>query len=76
MKDVRSTLVYGLTNVNNFDFQPDDAYDRTQRASVNVIWSPLAPIDIGIEYLWGTRRNKDGNRGSASQFQLVATFNF
>lgn len=76
LKDVRSTLVYGLTNVNNFDFQPDDAYDRTQRASVNVIWSPLAPIDIGIEYLWGTRRNKDGNRGSASQFQLVATFNF
>ncbi len=76
LKDVRSTLVWGFVDINNFDFQPADAYNKTQRASVNVIWSPLAQIDLGLEYLWGTRRNKDGNRGRSSQLQVVATFNF
>jgi uncharacterized coiled-coil protein SlyX len=76
LKDLRSTLVYGFVDVDNFDFQPTDAYKRTQRASINLIWSPISPIDLGVEYLWGTRKNKDGNRGRSSQFQLVATFKF
>ena len=38
--------------------------------------SPIAPIDVGVEYLWGSRRNKDGNKGTANQLQIVATFNF
>jgi len=76
LRNLRSTLVYGYTSVNNVDFQPDDAYAETQRASLNLIWSPLAPIDVGVEYLWGSRRNKDGSRGTANQFQIVATFNF
>jgi hypothetical protein len=76
LKDVRSTIVYGYVNINNLDFQPNDAYNKTQRASINVIWSPLSQIDLGLEYLWGTRRNKDGNRGRSSQMQLVATFKF
>jgi hypothetical protein len=76
LKSLRSTLVYGYTRVDTFDFQPDDAYAETQRVSVNLIWSPIAPIDLGIEYLWGARKNKDGNKGTASQLQFVATFNF
>jgi hypothetical protein len=62
--------------VNNFEFQPDDAYTATQRASINLIWSPMAPLDIGVEYLWGSRKNKDGSEGTANQLQIVATFNF
>ncbi len=73
---MRSTFVYGYTGVDNFDFQSDDAYSETQRASINLIWSPIVPLDIVVEYLWGRRRNKDGKSGTANQLQLVATFNF
>ena len=76
LRDLRSTFVYGYTGVDNFDFQSDDAYSETQRASINLIWSPIAPIDIGVEYMWGQRRNKDGKSGTANQLQFVATFNF
>lgn len=76
LRDVRSTLTYGFVAIDNFDFQPVDAYRRTQRASLNIIWSPIAPIDLGVEYLWGRRENKSRNRASASQLQVVATFKF
>ena len=75
-RDIRSTLTYGFVRIDNFDFQPDDAYKSTQRASINLIWSPIAPIDLGVEYLWGRRENKNRNRASASQLQIVATFKF
>ena len=76
LKDLRSTLVIGYTQVDNFDFQTDDAYRRTKRVSLNLLWSPLSSIDIGVEYLWGERMNKNGERGNANQFQLVGTFFF
>jgi hypothetical protein len=76
LKNLRSSLVYGYTSISNFDFQPDDAYSETQRASVNLIWSPMEQIDVGFEYLWGTRKNKDGRSGAANQLQLVVTYNF
>jgi hypothetical protein len=76
LKDLRSTLVLGYTQVDNYDFQADDAYRRTKRISLNLLWSPINSIDIGVEFLWGERMNKNGERGNASQFQLVGTFYF
>ncbi len=76
LRDLRSTFVYGLVNVENFDFQQPNAYDRTQRFTFNLIWSPISSIDIGIEFLQGERRNKDRSRGKARQLQTVATFRF
>jgi hypothetical protein len=37
---------------------------------VNAVWSPITRLDLVAEYLWGTRENKDGGRGSSSQLQL------
>lgn len=76
LRNLRSTFVYGLVDVSNFDFQEPDAYDRTLRGSFNVIWSPISNIDVGLEYLWGERRNRDRSRGRARQLQGVATFRF
>ena len=76
LKDLRSTLVLGYTQVDNYDFQADDAYRRTKRISLNLLWSPINSIDIGMEFLWGERMNKNGERGNAGQFQLVGTFFF
>jgi hypothetical protein len=76
LKDLRSTLILGYTQVDTYDFQEDDAYRRTKRVTLNVLWSPIPEIDLGFELLWGERMNKDGERGNASQFQLAGTFFF
>ena len=72
----RSTFVYSYVTMDNFEFQPDNAYFRTERATVNLLWSPISNLDLGIEFLWGSRENKDGQRGTARQFQLATAFRF
>ena len=76
LRNLRSTMVLGYTQVDTYAFQADDAYRRTKRVTLNLLWSPINSIDLGFELLWGERMNKDGERGNASQFQLVGTFFF
>ena len=35
---ITSACTYGIVNVANLDIQPDDALNRTPRASLNVTW--------------------------------------
>lgn len=73
---VRSVATWGTVWVDNFDFQFDGALQQTDRASINAMWSPIARVDLVAEFLWGQRRNKDGQRGTARQLQLGTTFRF
>lgn len=73
---LRSSLIWSFVVVDNLAFQPDDAYHKTSRLSLNLVLSPLERIDVGMEYIRGTRENKDGNRGSSEQFQIVGIFRF
>ncbi len=66
----------GFTDVDNFDFQPDDAYRQTKRVSVNLLFSPIPRVDIGAEMLWGERTNKDGSSADAVQLQIAAKYLF
>ncbi len=69
---MRSTFVAGFTDVDNFDFQPDDAYQKTKRITANLLFSPMPRVDIGAELLWGEWTNKDGGSGDAPKLQIVA----
>ena len=71
-----SAITYGIVNVNNLDVQPDDALHRTQRSSINLTWTPIQQLDLVLEFLGGTRVNKDGRRGTSSQIQAGWTFRF
>jgi len=73
---LRSSLIWSFVEVDNLDFQTADAYHKTNRLSLNVVFSPIPRIDMGLEYITGTRENKSGNRGSSSQVQAVAIFRF
>ena len=73
---LRSSFIWSFVSVNNLEFQPDDAYKRTNRLSVNVVFSPIERIDLGLEYIYGVRENKNGSRGSSDQFQVVGIFRF
>jgi hypothetical protein len=73
---LRSSFTLSWVNINNYDFQQDDAYDSTTRASVNLIYNPTKNIQGGIEYLWGERINKDGSKGTATQLQFAMRYIF
>lgn len=48
---MRSTFVAGFTDVDNFDFRPDDAYHQIKRITANLLFSPIARVDTGAELL-------------------------
>jgi hypothetical protein len=73
---LRSSLIWSFVTVDNLDFQLPSAYHKTNRYSVNVVFSPLQRIDIGVEYIYGTRVNNDGHKGNADQLQAVGIFRF
>ncbi len=71
-----SAVTYGFVDVNNLDIQTPDSLRRTQRTTVNLTWDPIAEASLVLEFLAGTRVNKDGKRGSSSQFQAGWLFRF
>jgi hypothetical protein len=73
---LRSTATWGTVYVDNLDVQTGNAFNRTDRATFNLSWSPIPRIDIVGEFLWGRRLNKDGQRGEARQLQIGTTFRF
>ena len=75
-RKARSTWVYSWVRVNNADFQAGDAYDRTDRATMNLLFSPVPRIDIGGEILWGQRKDRSGSTGTAMQTQVAVKYKF
>ena len=67
----RSSVVWSYVAVDNVEAQAGDAYEHTNRIFANLIVSPGPQLDLGIEYIWGMRHNKSGERGSSSQIQVV-----
>ncbi len=74
--NLRTSLIWGYVTVDNLDFQPDDAYYKTNRFTANIVFSPIPRIDMGIEYLTGTRENKNHDKGRSDQVQFVGIFRF
>ena len=75
-ESLRSTLTYSWVDVDNLSFQDDSAYARTDRAIINLLWSPVSRVDVGGELLWGRRENKDRTSGTARQIQIGAKYRF
>lgn len=73
---LRSNMTVSWVDINNFEFQDGDDYNRTLRASVNLMYSPTHNVTTGVEFLWGKRTNKDKSEGTATQLQFSARYNF
>ncbi len=74
--NARSTLNLSWVDIDNLSFEDDSAYDKTFRGSLNYIWSPTPRIDLGVEVIYGKRRNKNGEEATASQFQISSKYRF
>jgi hypothetical protein len=73
---LRSNFTVSWVNIDNFDFQEGDNYKSTLRASANLIYLPTSNVRFGMELLWGQRKNKDNSKGTATQLQISARYNF
>jgi hypothetical protein len=73
---LRSTWIYGFVTVDNVPVQTPDSLHQTHRWTGNLAWSPILRIDLVLEYLAGTRENKDGESGFSNQIQVGGTFRF
>ena len=80
---LRSTLAYGaLFADDGTDFarvanKPDTKEnEKVQQAWINFIYSPVKPVDLGIEYINGERKNFDGKKFSDDRVGFMARYSF
>jgi hypothetical protein len=52
-----------------------DTIRATNYVAVNLIWEPFQRLTMGIEYLYGTRTDKDGAFGQDSRIQCTVQYN-
>jgi len=72
----RSTINLSWVDIQNKSFESPEAYQSTFRGAVNLIWSPVARIDLGGEAIWGKRENKNGENATAAQIQASVKYRF
>jgi len=55
---------------------PANTYKMATYATGNLIWFPVERMGVGIEYLYGTRQDQDGQRGIAHRIQFAMQYRF
>ncbi len=76
---LRSTLAYGaLFADDGTDYARinDDANEKVQQAWINFIYSPVKPVDLGIEYINGERETFAGEKFSDDRVGFMARYSF
>lgn len=71
-----SVVSYGWLKQDNEDVQAPAAYKKTQYSSANLVWTPDPRWLFGVEALYGTREDKDGESGSVLRTQFTSRFSF
>ena len=73
---LRSTVVLSASHASN-PGQTFGAINRSARSEhVNVIWSPLSAVNLGLEYINAQRIVEDGRNGNLNRLQLGAQYQF
>lgn len=76
---LRTTLAYGTIIADDgtkFAKANGGANERLSQAWVNFIYSPVKPIDFGIEYVKGDRKTFAGEKHDDDRVGLMAKYNF
>lgn len=73
---LRSNVVLSSTSARNPGGTPGATNRSTQSAHVNLIWSPVANTDVGLEYIVANRRTEDGATGHLNRLQASAKYTF
>jgi hypothetical protein len=71
-----SNFTYTQTYAGSNGDQPGTAYTGAKYLGVSLWYVPFRNMSLGIEYLWGERKNLDGERGRANRVNALAQYNF
>ena len=71
-----SAIGYSRTQVDNTSFQEDNAFHKGEYASVNLLHYPEKNIMAGVEFLWGSREDKNGAYGTDYRTQVSFKYSF
>lgn len=63
-------------NRNGYFAQNPDTYRLSQYVVGNLFYNISPAFQVGVEYLYGTRKDAGGNKGSANRAQMMVQFNF
>ena len=77
---LRTTLAYSLVladDSSDFADMATDAQNETlQQAWLNVMYNPVTPITLGVEYIYGERETFSGKTGKDNRIGAMARYNF
>ncbi len=71
-----ANATYAQVDASSNPNQPAGTYDRGQYLAASVWWIPVARLSFGIEYIWGERRNLDGQSAQANRIHGLFQYNF
>ncbi len=71
-----SVFTYGQDAFDLTDTLPGTTYQRANYVSANIIWLPVPRLGVGLEYLYGFRKDKDGEKGDDSRIQMAFQYRF
>jgi hypothetical protein len=71
-----SNFTYGQNSSDLTDSLPGNTYEGANYVTANIIWLPVERFGVGLEYLYGYRENKDGQRGENSRIQMAVQYKF
>ena len=74
--NLRSTIALSGLRSNNPAGTAGSVNKAAESAHVNVIWSPLAQVNIGLEYIHATRKIENGQTGRLNRIQTSAQYLF
>ena len=50
--------------------------DESWNAFANLIWTPIPPLNVGIEVMYASRTLEDGRSGNLQRVQFSTQYNF
>jgi hypothetical protein len=71
-----TSLGWSMVDVDNTSFQEPTAFNQAQYASANLLWTPDKRILMGAEFLWGQRKDFNGNKGDDLRLQVSVKYSF
>lgn len=74
--ELRSSAMYSATGVDPTSAQAGSTLESTSYVAANLIWTAAEHFEVGVEYLYGTRENKDGDDADANRVQVSFIYSF
>jgi hypothetical protein len=75
--NVRSTIGGSYFKADNpILLTTNQVTDESWNAFANIIWTPVSPLDIGVELMYAERSLEDGRTGNLQRVQFSTRYNF